>query len=542
VHIQSIPRPFATALIAAAALAISVNTATAQPHTGDRLGNVHFPVSCNPAVQPKFDRAVALLHNFFWPETVKAFTAITQEDPNCAMAYWGLAMSERPNPLVPPFDPAVLKRGGEDIQKGKALNPQDPRERDYLDALENVYRDYDKIDQRTRSRAYAEAMGRLHERWPDDSEAAIFYALALNEAADLSDTTYTNQLKAAAILNAEAKKQPDHPGIAHYLIHSYDFAPLAAQCLPVARRYADLAPAAPHALHMPSHIYSMLGLWEDSIAANLAAEAALRDYLAKTPPGKLDRRVTHLWDFRVFAYLQMAQDREAKRVLDSLRELPTTGVFYLTSDMGFAAIMARYALDRGRWDEAARLEIPASNYPAARAISHFARGLGAARSGDPAAARSEVAQLDKIIAELTASGELYWANQVDIQRREVAAWIDLAEGKRDVAIAAMRAAADRDDASEKNVAMENKLLPGRVLLGELYLAVGMNQEALDAFEASLRLQPNRFRSLLGAAQAARAMGSTEVAKRYYRALVGLTVNADTERPELGEAKSYLAPG
>jgi hypothetical protein len=542
VHIHPISHALATALIAATALAISVNTTNAQSHTGDRLGNVHFPVSCNPAVQPKFDRAVALLHNFFWPETVKAFSAVIQEDPNCAMAYWGLAMSERPNPLVPPFDPAVLKRGWDDIQKGKALDPQDARERAYLDALENVYRDYDKIDQRTRSRAYAEAMGRLHDRWPDDPEAGIFYALALNEAADLSDTTYANQLKAAAILNAEAKKQPDHPGIAHYLIHSYDFAPLAAQCLPVARRYADLAPAAPHALHMPSHIYSMLGLWEDSIAANLVAEQALRDYLAKNSPGKLDRRLTHLWDFRVFAYLQMAQDREAKKVVDSLRELPTTGTFYLTSDMGFAAIMARYALDRGRWDEAAQLEVPPSNYPAALAVNHFARGLGAARSGDPVAARGEIAQLDAIISKLTASGEPYWANQVDIQRREVAAWIDLAEGRKDAAISAMRVAADRDDASEKNVAMENKLLPARALLGEMYLTVGMNQDALDAFEASLKVQPNRFRSLLGAAQAARAMGSTEVAKRYYRALAGLAVNADTERPELAEAKSYLAPG
>jgi hypothetical protein len=326
------------------------------------------------------------------------------------MAYWGLAMSERPNPLVPPFDPAVLKRGWEDIQKGKALNPQDARERDYLDALESVYRDYDKIDQRTRSRAYAEAMGRLHERWPDDPEAAIFYALALNEAADLSDTTYANQLKAAAILNAETKKQPDHPGIAHYLIHSYDFAPLAAQCLPVARRYADLAPAAPHALHMPSHIYSVLGLWEDSIAANLAAEAALRDYLAKNSSGKLDRRLTHLWDFRVFAYLQIGQDREAKKIVDSLGELPTTGTFILATDMGFAAHMPRRQIGQER-------------------ISFAIRQARKRSSLDEVVALVDWTEVDRLLSDISAAakGEAGWPPLALFRALLLATWHDLSD-------------------------------------------------------------------------------------------------------------------
>jgi hypothetical protein len=526
-------------LAAAMAILFTVTAAMAQSHDGDRLGTVHFPVACSPTVQPKFDRATALLHNFVFPDTVKAFTAVIQEDPTCAMGYWGLAMSQRPNPLVPPFDPAALKRGWDAVQQGKATNPQSARERDYLAAMEEFYRDFDKVDQSTRTRAYADAMGRLHARYPDDAEAAIFYALALNEAADLSDKAFTNQLKAVAILQAEAKKQPEHPGIAHYLIHSYDFAPLAALCLPTARHYGDLAPAAPHALHMPSHIYSMLGMWDDSIASNLLSEAAARDQAAQAFPGKDHPSMPHLMDFRIYAYLQMGQDRNAKQVVDDLRKLNPAAVA-LGGDTGKQAIPARYALDRGKWDEAARLDVFPSNYPPALAIGYFTRGIGAARSGDLTTARAELTRLDEVKAKLGQAHDAYWVGQTEIQRQALAAWIDFAEGRRDAAVVAMRAAADLDDASEKSVSMENKLLPIRALLGELYLAVGMNREALAEFEASLTAQPNRFRSLLGAAQAARGTGSADGAKRYYRALVGLAITGDGDRPEFVEAKTYLA--
>src|SRR6516225_8288805 len=269
--------------ISAAAL---IASAHAQEATHGVFGTVHFPISCSSAVQEKFDRAVALLHNFFYPETVRAFQALTAEDPSCAMSYWGLAMSELPNPLVPPFPPANLKAGWEGIQQGKAAQTQTQREAHSLAAIEFFYRDYDKIDHKTRAERYEHAMQQLHERYPDDSEAAIFYALALNGAVDFDDRNYTKQLKAAAILNEEAKKQPNHPGIAHYLIHSYDFAPLAAMCVSTAELYGKIAPAAPHALHMPSHIYSILGMWEDSIRSNLAAKAAADDYAAKNFPDK----------------------------------------------------------------------------------------------------------------------------------------------------------------------------------------------------------------------------------------------------------------
>jgi hypothetical protein len=469
------------------ALAVATATiiASANPQTtaDDHLGTVHFPTSCT-AEQDKFDRAVALLHNFFYPETVRTFQAIIKEDPDCAMAYWGVAMSELPNPLVPPFPAANLKAGSEAIQQGKAAKTQTPRETEYLAAIEIFYMDYDNVDHKTRAKRYERAMQRLHEHYPDDSEAAIFYALALNGAVDFDDKDYTKQLKAAAILNEEAKKQPDHPGIAHYLIHSYDFAPLAAMCVSMAQLYDKIAPASPHALHMPSHIYSILGMWEDSIRSNLASKAAAADYAAKNFPDQTHPSVPHLLDFIVYAYLQTAKDGEARQVVDSIPNLKKFFVVQLAQDTALAAIPARFALERGRWVEAAQLPVRDSQFPAAQSISYFARALGAARSGDPAATRSEIGHLDEIEAKLAAGKDDYWAGQTRIQQQAATAWLIFSEGQRDGAITRMRKAADLDDGSEKNVAMENKLVPIRALLGELYLAAGMNKEALTEFEAS----------------------------------------------------------
>ena len=526
---------FAFAVVATAIIV----PANAQQAAEDHLGTVHFPISCN-AVQVKFDRAVAMLHNFFYPETVKAFQAIIKEDPDCAIAYWGLAMSELPNPLVPPFPPANLKAGSEAIQEGKAAKTQTPREAEYLAAIEVFYQEYDKIDHKTRAERYEQAIQRLHEHYPDDSEAAIFYALALNGAVDFDDKTYSKQLKAAAILNEEAKKQPNHPGIAHYLIHSYDFAPLAAMCVSTAHLYDKIASASPHALHMPSHIYSMLGMWEDSIRSNLATKAAADDYAAKNYPDRAHQIAPHLSDFLAYAYLQTAKDREAQQIVDALPNLKPFLVPQLSIDTALAAIPARFALERGRWDEAAQLPVRDSKFPAAQSITYFARALGAARSGNAAAARAEIAHLDEVETKLEAAKDDYWAGQTRIQTQAAAAWAIFVEGQRDEAIAAMRKAADLDDASEKNVAMENKLFPIRMLLGELYLASGMNKEALAEFDTSDKALPNRFRIIAGAAAAARASGSIEATKRYYRALTVLTAGSDGDRPEISQARAYLA--
>ena len=356
-------------------------------------------------------------------------------------------LGELPNPLVPPFPPANLKAGSEAIQQGKAAKTQTPREAEYLAAIEVFYKDYDKIDHEARAERYEQAMQRLHEHYPEDSEAAIFYALALNGAVDFNDKNYTKQLKAAAILNEEAKKQPNHPGIAHYLIHSYDFAPLAAMCVSTARLYDKIAPAAPHALHMPSHIYSMLGMWDDSVHSNLAAKAAADDYAARNFPGMTDPGVPHMLDFIAYAYLQTAKDGDAKQVVDTLPKLEKFASVRLGTDTALAAIPARFALERGRWDEAAQLPVRESQYPTAQSISYFARALGAARSGDAPAARAELAHLDEIEAKLMAANNDYWAGQTRIQKQAAAAWISFSEGQHDAAIATMRQAADLDDAS-----------------------------------------------------------------------------------------------
>jgi hypothetical protein len=525
-------------MFAAATTAMMIAPANAQQAADDHLGTVHFPISCT-AVQTKFDRAVALLHNFFYPETVKAFQAIIKEDPDCAIAYWGLAMSELSNPLVPPFPPANLKAGWEAIQQGKAGKAQTPREAEYLAAIEVFYTDYDKIDHKTRAERYEQAMQRLHEHYQEDSEAAIFYALALNGAVDFNDKNYTKQLKAAAILNEEAKKQPNHPGIAHYLIHSYDFA-LAAMCVSTAQLYDKIAPAAPHALHMPSHIYSILGMWDDSVHSNLAAKAAADNYAAQNFPEMTDPGVPHMLDFIAYAYLQTAKDSDAKQVVDTLPKLEKFASVRLGTDTALAAIPARFALERGRWDEAAQLSVRESQFPTAQSISYFARALGAARSGDAAAARTELAHLDEIEAKLAAAHDDYWAGQTRIQKQAVAAWVMFSEGQRKEAIAAMRQAANLDDASEKNVSMENELVPIRELLGELYLAAGKGTEALTEFEAVDKVMPNRFRIVAGAAKAARESGSVETAKRYYQALTVLVAGGDGDRLEISEARAYLA--
>jgi hypothetical protein len=506
----------------------------------ERFGEVNFPISCSAGAQTQFNRAVAMLHSFFFPETVKAFAALAAQEPSCAMAYWGVAISQRPNPLVAPFAAGMMKNGWQAIEAGRAVAVKTRREKDWIEALAAFFKDYDTVDLRTRTLAYEAAMARLTERYPDDSEAAIFYALALNEAVDLSDKTFAKQFKAAAILQAIGAEQPNHPGIPHYLIHSYDFASICRQGLPAARRYAEIAPTAPHALHMPSHIYSMLGMWDDSVRSNLAAEAAANDYAAKNFPGATDPSVPHLLDFLAYAYLQLAKDADAKQVVDSLANLKTFASVRLTVDTALSAIPARFALDRVRWDEAAELPVRDSQYPAAKSISYFARALGGARSGHAQVARAEIVRLDEIEAQLAAAKDDYWAGQTRIQKAAAAAWVMFVEGRRDEAIVAMRRAADLDDASEKNVAMENKLLPIRELLGELYLASGMNKEALTEFEISLKNMPNRFRTIAGAAAAARIVGSVGVAKHYSQALTNLAASGDGERPEVAEAKTYLS--
>lgn len=510
---------------------------------GDVYGTLHFDTSCSPAVRDDFDRAVAMLHSFFYPETEKAFRRIAEKEPSCTMAYWGIAISQRPNPLVTPLPPQLLKLGWDAILQARgAASSATEREKDWIEALALYFENADTLDQKARTAKYEAAMARLQAKYPNDREAAIFHALSMLEAVDLADKTSGQQLKAAALLERLQKAQPDHPGIAHYLIHSYDYAPIAERGLPAARRYAALAPSAPHALHMPSHTFSTLGMWPDAITSNLAADAAQRAYATSMNPAAAANPAAimaryHGLDFLTNAYLQLAQDRAAKVIVDgrnSVGVLPSGAG--LTTATAFAAIPVRYAFDRSAWGEAAALEPMVTPFKQADAIVWFGRAIGAARSGDTAGARKDVEQLTRLHQELTAAGDPYWAEQVGIQETAGSAWIALADGNPTEAVALMRRAADQEDRTEKHVAMENRLSPMREMLGELLLAVGKPKEALREFSRSLEAVPNRFRSLAGAAQAATDAGNRRAARSYSRELLVLTAHADSDRPAVITAK------
>jgi hypothetical protein len=512
----------------------------------EHLGNVHFPISCSEDAQRQFDRAVAILHSFFYPETVKAFSAIAQAEPSCAMAYWGVAISQRPNPLVPPFSHEALQAGWDAIEKARSARAPTQYERDWIEALSVFFEHYDTLDQATRTAKYEAAMAKLHERYPQDTEVAVFYALALNEAVDLADKSYSRQLKAAAILEQLAAALPDHPGIAHLLIHSYDYAPIAARGLPAARRYAALEPSAPHALHMPSHIFSTLGMWQDAIQADLASDAAAKAYAAAVNPASVVNPAAsaaryHSLDFLTNAYLQLAQDKRARAIVDERNSVAELSPDYRYSGhTAFAAIPVRYAIERGAWTEAATLRVPRTPYPQAEAITWFGRALGAARSGDLADARRDIDEISRLRAELASAHDAYWMEQLDVQVDAARAWIALGEQHVDEAIASMRAAADREDRTEKNVAMENRLSPMRELLGELLLEASRPAEAQREFELSLTSVPNRFRSLAGAGRAAALAGHKAQARLHYEKLLVLARDADSERAPLKAAREYLA--
>jgi tetratricopeptide (TPR) repeat protein len=505
------------------------------------LGRVHFQTSCTPQAQQKFDRGLAMVHSFVYPDSVAAFTEAAAADPECAVAYWGIAISHRPNPLILPLSAATLKNGLAAVEKGKAIGAKTERERDWLAAIELYYKDYDKVDQTARGLAYEKAMERLMQKYPDDPEAAIFYALALNETAAPSDKTYANQLKAGAILEQALLSQPDHPGALHYLIHSYDYTPLAPRALAAANKYAGTAPAAPHAQHMPAHTYSMLGLWAQSVESNTKSREAAQEQAARLWPGATHFAVPHHLDFIEYALLQMGQEQRAKQVRDDNSAIKKLGLEIMASYTALAAVPARFALERQAWKEAAVLEPRGSQFPQAEAITYFARAIGAARRGDLAAADRELVKLKELRATLEKANQSYWAEQVEIQMLAVAAWIAHANGQKDEALKFMRAAADLEDNSTKHIAMENRLYPMRELLGDLLLQQQQPSQALTEYETSLQSTPNRLRGLYGAAKAAEGAGQQEKAATYFRKLAELTTEADADRVEIREAKAFLAP-
>ena len=512
----------------------------------ERLGAVRFATSCAPAVQPRFDRAVALLHSFHLDAAVGAFTEVAAADPTCGIAHWGVAMAWLGNPLAAAPSARGLHEGAAAVARGRAAGVKSARERDYVDAVELFYKDADTVPHRTRALAYEKAMERIAARYPDDREAAVFYALALNITLDPNDKTYANQLKAAAILEQVFAEQPNHPGVAHYLIHSYDFPPIAAKGLPAARRYASIAPSAPHALHMPSHIFTRVGDWAESIETNRASARAAADTLAAggSQTGLRSYEGLHAYDYMMYGYLQLARDREARGLVDEVTSTRKLNVDHFAGAFALAAIPARFALERGQWAEAAVLtprpaDLAWSKFPQAESIVWFARGLGAARSGDPARARQDLARLEALRDGMTAAKSLYWAHQSEVQRLAVAAWIARAEQRDDEALALMRASAEAEDLAEKHPVTPGPVKPARELLAEMLIELGRPASALQEVETSQRVEPNRFQGLYVAARAAALSGETAKARSYYARLVELGKDADPSRPELEQARRFV---
>ena len=503
-----------------------------QDESDQRLGRVHFETSCNEVAQRRFDRGMRYQHSFWYRESKAIFEEVLNADPDCAIAYWGIALSLLYNPHAPP-PPENLPLGLAALQKSKAVGAKTQRERDYIDALLVFYTDYDKIDHRTRVQAYLKAMESLAERYPSDDEAQIEYAITLNVAASPTDKTYANQLKGAAILEPIFKSQPQHPGVAHYLIHLYDYPPIAEKGLDAAKRYAQIAPAAPHAQYMPSHIFTRVGYWKESIASNLASARAAK-------AGKEWDDGMHGMDYLVYAHLQLGQDNEARTVVDEMRA--TDGYKAFPGFYARAASEARYVVERGDWKGAAELQVRPSPIAYADAVTHFARTLGAARSGRPEAAKADIAKLAELRDKLSAAKDAYWSEIVDIQRQVATAWTLYAEGKYDDALAAMSAASDREEKTEKHPVTPGPLAPARELYGTMLLDRGLAKEALAAFEATLKKEPHRLGATLGAGLAAEKAGDAAKAREHYAAAVALTENADPVRPQIAQAREFVARG
>ena len=510
---------------------------------GKQYGSVEFETSCSDQGKKYFNFALALLHSFEYDEAEKAFAKTIAQDPGCAMAYWGVAMSNY-HPLWSPPTQPELEKGAKAIAIAKSLSPKSKRESDYIDAISLFYKNWDRVDHHTRSLYFEKAMENVYTKYPNDKEAGIFYALALDAAADPGDKSYSNQKKAGTILTALYPGQPNHPGIVHYIIHTYDYPELAALALPAARRYASIAPSSAHAQHMPSHIFTRMGLWDESIISNLASASSARCYAENAGIKAHWGEELHDMDYLVYAYLQKAENNFAKEQCDYLKTIQSAYPVDFKVAYAFAAIPARYFLENKMWKEAAGLNVYPANFPWEKfpwqiAITHFTRLLGSVHMGNIESADAELGNLITIQDTLTQQKDIYKANQVQIQIETGKAWILYEQGKNKDALRLMNAAADREDKTEKHPVTPGEVLPAMELLGDMLLQMNEPGKSLEAYESDLKKHPNRFNGLYGAGLAAERINKPDKTNFYFQQLVGIANSGSSNRPELKAAKLFL---
>ncbi len=506
------------------------------------FGKVDFPFSCNPSIRETFDLGISLLHSFEYDEAEKAFVKVIDADPDCAMAYWGVAMSNF-HSLWIQTGTEYLEKGSKILKAAEAL-PQSERERDYLEAIGAFYHGWETVNRPTRIALFEQKMEAIYKKYPTDREAAIFYALSLCATADPADKTYRNQLKSGKILESLLELEPDHPGIAHYIIHNYDCPELAHLALPMARNYAKIAPASAHAQHMPSHIFTRLGLWEESIQSNLNSTAAALCYSESLNPNAHWDEELHGMDYLVYAYLQIGDNKKANEQYEYLKTFKE--VFPADFKIAYttAAIPARIALENRDWKQAAHLELPGlqldwNKFPWQKSIYHFARALGALHLNDKESARNELYVMKSLYQQLLDMQKGYEANQVQIQIKMIEAWMEWSIGNKNKAIDLMTEATTMENNTAKHPVTPGEVLPAGELLGDILLKCNKWKEALQAYENNLRTHPNRFNGIYGAAKAALVLGDKEKALMYFKKLIDIAKSVNSERPEIQEAKSFV---
>jgi tetratricopeptide (TPR) repeat protein len=508
-----------------------------------QFGLVNFDMTCNEKAKKDFNLAIELLHSFEYDESEKVFAKVIDETPECAMAYWGVAMSNF-HPLWTPPTEAELQKGSKAIEIANSIAKRSARETGYINAIATFYKDWNKIDHLTRCINFEKAMDQLHTTYPDDKEAAIFYALALDASAVPTDKTYTNQKKAAAILNALYPAEPNHPGIIHYIIHTYDYPGLAELALPAAKKYASIAPSSAHALHMPSHIFTRLGLWDDCIQSNLVSVSSAKCYAEQAGiKGHWDEEL-HGLDYLIYAYLQKGENELAKKQLEYLATINEVYPVNFKVAYTFAASPSRFVLESKQWADAAALRVPSANFswnkfPWQESIIHFTRLLGAAHLGNIEASESELIKLNQLHDTLEKHKDIYKSKQVAIQLKSGEAWIQFASGKKTEAQNMMKLAADMEDSTEKHPVTPGEVIPARELLGDMLIEMQQYENALAAYEAVIKRSPGRFNSLYGAGLAAERSGNRQKAILYYKQLTTITDPAKSNRPELVATRLFL---